>query len=59
MDRFEAIARGAYICFWSAGGQLIIVKRLWTCYKEKALYKCTTLVFFLFLLIYDIDSAAT
>ena len=28
MDRFEAAARGAYICFRSAGGKLIIVKRL-------------------------------
>ena len=26
MDRFEAAARGAYICFRSAGGKLIIVK---------------------------------
>ena len=43
MDRFEAAARGAYICFRSAGGKLIIVKRLWACYMEKALYKCTTL----------------
>ena len=42
MDRFEAAARGAYICFRSAGGKLIIVKRLWACYMEKALYKCTT-----------------
>ena len=45
MDRFEAAARGAYICFRSAGGKLIIVKRLWTCYMEKALYKFTTLLF--------------
>ena len=29
MHRFEAAARGSYICFWSAGGKLIIVKRLW------------------------------
>ena len=43
MDRFEAAARGTYICFRSAGGKLIIVKRLWACYMEKALYKCTTL----------------
>ena len=47
MDRFEAAARGAYICFRSAGGKLIIVKRLWACYMEKALYKCTTLLYFL------------
>ena len=46
MDRFEAAARGAYICFRSAGGKLIIVKRLWACYMEKALYKCTTLLYF-------------
>ena len=46
MDRFEAAARGAYICFRSAGGKLIIVKRLWACYMEKALYKCTTLLFY-------------
>ena len=45
MDRFEAAARGAYICFRSAGGKLIIVKRLWACYMEKALYKCTTLLY--------------
>ena len=44
MDRFEAAARGAYICFWSAGGKLIIVKRLWACYMEKVLYKCTTFI---------------
>ena len=37
-------SRGAYICFRSAGGKLIIVKRLWACYMEKALYKCTTLL---------------
>ena len=29
MDRFEATPWGAYICFRSAGGKLIIVKRLW------------------------------
>ena len=29
MDRFEAVARGAYICFRSAGGKPITVKRLW------------------------------
>ena len=48
MDRFEAAARGAYICFRSAGGKLIIVKRLWACYMymEKGLYKCTTLLYF-------------
>ena len=46
MDRFEAAARGAYICFRSAGGKLIIVKRLWVCHMEKALYKCTTLLYF-------------
>ena len=45
MDRFEAAARGACICFRSAGGKLIIVKRFWACYMEKALYKCTTLLF--------------
>ena len=50
MDRFEAAARGAYICFRSAGGKLIIVKRLWACYMEKALYKCTTLLYFTFYL---------
>ena len=44
MDRFEAAARGANICFRSAGGKLIIVKRLWACYMEKALYKCTALL---------------
>ena len=49
MDRFEAAARGAYICFRSAGGKLIIVKRLWACYMEKALYKCTTLLYFTFI----------
>ena len=48
MDRFEAAARGAYICFRSAGGKLIIVKRLWACYMEKALYKCTTSLFYFF-----------
>ena len=48
MDRFEAAARGAYICFRSAGGKLIIVKRLWACYMEKALYKCTTLLLLYF-----------
>ena len=48
MDRFEAAARGAYICFRSAGGKLIIVKHLWACYMEKALYKCTTLLYFTF-----------
>ena len=37
MDRFEAAARGAYICFRPAGGKLIM---------EKALYKCTTLLYF-------------
>ena len=45
MDRFEAAARGAYLCFRSAGGKMIIVKRLWACYMEKALYKCTTLLY--------------
>ena len=44
MDWFEAAATCAYICFRSAGGKLIIVKRLWACYMEKALYKCTTLL---------------
>ena len=44
IDRFEAAARSNYICFRSAGGKLIIVKRLWACYMEKALYKCTTLL---------------
>ena len=34
-----------YICFRSVGGKLIIVKRLRACYMEKALYKCTTLLF--------------
>ena len=47
MDQFEAAARGAYICFRPAGGKLIIVKRLWACYMEKALYKCTTLLYFI------------
>ena len=28
-------------------GKLIIVKRLWACYMEKALYKCTTLLYFI------------
>ena len=51
MDRFEAAARGAYICFRSAGGKLIIVKRLWACYMEKALCKCTTLLYFMYFLI--------
>ena len=51
VDRLEAAARGAYICFWSAGGKLIIAKRLWACYMEKALYKCTTLLYFFFLLL--------
>ena len=46
MDRFEVAARGAYICFRSAtGAKPIIVKRLWACYMEKALYKYTTLLF--------------
>ena len=47
MDCFEAAASGAYIiiCFRSAGSKLIIVKRLWACYMEKALYKCTTLLY--------------
>ena len=35
MDRFEAAARGAYICFRSAVGKLIIVKRFWACYMER------------------------
>ena len=43
MDRFEAAARGAYTCFRSAGGKLIIVKRLWACYMEKALYNTFSL----------------
>ena len=47
MDRFEAAARGAYICFRSAGGKPIIVKRLWACYMEKVLYKCTILLLLL------------
>ena len=46
MDRFEAAARGAYICFRSAGGKLIIVKRLWACYTEKALYKWATFLLY-------------
>ena len=46
MDRFEAAARCASICSLSAGGKLIIVKRLRACYMEKALYKCTTLLYF-------------
>ena len=46
MDHFEVAARGAYICFWSARGKLIIVKHLWACYMEKAQYKCTTLLFY-------------
>ena len=46
MDRFETAARGAYICFRSAGGKVILVKRLWACYMEKALYKCTLFSFF-------------
>ena len=29
MDRIKAAARGAYVCFRSAGGNLIIVMRLW------------------------------
>ena len=45
MDQFEAAARGAYMCFRSAGGKLIIVKRLWACYMEMVLYKCTTFSF--------------
>ena len=45
MDWFEAAATCAYICFQSARGKLIIVKRLWACYMEKALYICTTLLF--------------
>ena len=45
MGRFEAAARGAYVCFRSAGGKLIIVNRLWACYMlKKTLYKCTTLI---------------
>ena len=32
------------LCFWSAGGKLIIVKNLWPCYIKKAIYKCTTLL---------------
>ena len=52
MDRFEAAARGAYICFRSAGGKPIIVKRLWACYMEKALYKCTTLLYFTLFVLY-------
>ena len=43
MDWFEVAATCAYICFRSAGGKLIIVKHLWACHMEKALYKCTTL----------------
>ena len=46
MDHFEVAARGAYVCFRSAGGKLIIVKRLWACYMEKAQNKCTTLLFY-------------
>ena len=46
MDWFEAAATCAYICFWSAGGKLIIVKRLSACYMKKALYKCITLLYF-------------
>ena len=46
MDHSEAAARGAYIYFRSAEDKLIIVKRLWACYMEKALYKCTTLLYF-------------
>ena len=35
MDRFEVAARGAYICFQSAGDKLIIVKHLWACYMKR------------------------
>ena len=45
MDCFEAAARGTYICFQSAGGKLIIVKRLWACCMEEALYKFTLPLF--------------
>ena len=47
MDWFETAAIGAYLCLRSAGGNLIIVKRLWAFYMEKALYKCTTLFYFI------------
>ena len=35
MDRFEAAARGAYICFRPAGCKPIIVKRLWAYLRGK------------------------
>ena len=44
MDCLEAAAICACICFQSAGGKLIIVKRLWDV-VIRALYKCTTLLF--------------
>ena len=47
MDCLEAAAICACICFQSAGGKLIIVKRLWDV-VIRALYKCTTLLFLLF-----------
>ena len=40
----EAAARGVHMCFRSAGDKL--VKRLSACYMEKALYKCTAVLFF-------------
>ena len=47
---FEVAAKCACICFWSAGGKPIIVKRLCAFIGKKALYKCTTLLFLLFTL---------
>ena len=46
MDCLEAAAICACICFQSAGGKLIIVKRLWDV-VIRALYKCTTLLLLL------------
>ena len=43
---FEEAAICACMCFLSTGGKLIIVKRLWECYMKKALYICTTLLYF-------------
>ena len=55
MDRFEAAVRGAYLYFQSARGKRIIVKRLWACYMEKALNKCTTLLTLLLVILTDFE----
>ena len=45
MDRFEVDARGAYICFRSAGGKLIIVKHLWAYSYGKGAIKVYYFIF--------------